>query len=510
MTSAGEGAPGTGSSRPVEAEFRGKTATAAVQWNFIAVLGRQGFQLVTALVIARVIGPESYGIISAASIYITFTSLLLDQGLAAALIQRPKLSSKAPGAAATLNIFSGILLAIATWWAAPWVAEFFSVDQLTEVLRWLGLGLVVKSLSIAPRAMFSRTLSFRSIAIAEVAGAGAGCLLGIGAALLGVGAQSVVFQILTMDSVVAAVLLVSWRGPVPNLRVAEVRVLLPFGLRVMATNGIAYFARNVDNILVGRVLGLVALSYYAMAYRVLVLPVQMIGQTVSRVMFPAFSRLADKRELLAENLLSATAMLAMVTLPLMALVASAAPQIVQVVLGDQWMPAAPILTILAIAGARETVVYLTGPLMKATGEVKLAIRYELLATLVQVAGIVLGLQFGILGVAVGYTLAGFALLPVLLTIQRRLTGATLPAQLGAWWPPLHASGWASAAYLLVTTAGLGPLATLVLGALAFAVVAGAVLLLVHRAATRHAVDVGRRLMRRPGSTRGGRLAAAGP
>lgn len=506
MTPAQDGPPAAARPGKDAPAFHGRAAASAVQWNFLAVAGRQGFQMVSALVIARVLGPASYGVISAATIYVTLTTLLLDQGLAAALIQRPILSRDAPGAAATMNICSGVVLAVATWWTAPWVAGFFSADGLTPVLRWLGLGLVVKSLAIAPRAMRSRTLTFRPIAVADVSGALAGCVLGIGAALFGAGPASMVFQVLATDTVIAGVLIGSLRGPVPNLRVAEVRTLLPFGARVMATSGIAYFARNIDNILVGRVLGIVALSYYGMAYRVLVIPVQMIGQTVSRVMFPAFSRLASRRDLLAKNLLAATQMLAMVTFPLMGLVATAAPQVVRVALGRQWMPAAPILAILAVAGARETVVYVTGPLMKATGKVRLAMRYELLATLVQVSGIVVGLQFGLVGVALGYTLAGFALTPVLLAVQRHLTGVTLAAQLLAWWPPLHASLWGSAMYLLVARAGLGPVATLCLGGLAFMAAVGVVLAVVHRGAARRGVALLGKLV----PWRGGRAVVAAP
>jgi O-antigen/teichoic acid export membrane protein len=488
-------------------EFGGRAAASAVQWNSMAVAGRQLFLFASAIVLARVLGPETYGVISAATIYVTFTTLLLDQGLASALIQRPNLSRWAAGAAATANIASGVLLAVLTWVAAPWVADFFRADELTTVLRWLGVGLVVKSLAIAPRAMQARRLTFRRIAQADVVGAAIGAVCGVSAALLGAGATSVVFQVVAMDAVIALVLLTSPGAPRPNLRLREVWALLPFGSRVMATNGIAFFSRNVDNILVGRFLGIVSLSYYGMAYRVLVIPVQMIGQTVSRVMFPAFSRLADRPHLLAENLVKATALLAFVTVPLMGLLAVMSADLVVVVLGEDWLPAAPLLTVLAIAGARETIFYVTGPLMKATGRVSMLVRYEVLATVVQVGGIVIGLQFGVLGVAVGYTTAGFLLTPVLLLIQRRLTGVSLREQLRAMWPPIHASMWAAAAYLAVSATDLPPLGTLLLGGACFVAVGALVLAVAHR---RSSAIVAARLIRvLPGRRRGTTPAGAG-
>ncbi|MBD7919261.1 lipopolysaccharide biosynthesis protein [Cellulomonas sp. Sa3CUA2] len=464
-----------------------------MRWNSLAVVGKQVFMFGASIVLARLLGPETYGVISAAMIYVTFTMLLLDQGLAAALVQRAELSRWAPGVVATANLASAVLLGVVTWLAAPLVADFFHDERLAPVLQLLGAALWLKALAIVPRAMQQRVLTFRAIAVADVAGALVGAVAGVVAAYLGAGPAAVVAMVVATDLVVAAVLLHAERGPVPNLHVRELRELLPFGARVMATNGIAYFSRNIDNILVGRVLGLSALSFYGMAYRVLVIPVQLIAQTVSRVMFPVFSRLADRRDLLAENLLRTTQLLALLAVPLMGLAAAGAHELVHVVLGVKWLPSASLLTVLAVAGARETVLYVTSPLMKATGEVKLLLRYEMLATLLQVGGIVVGLRWGTLGVALGYTVAGFVLTPVLLLVQRRLTGVTGRDQVRVVLPPVHAALWGAAAYVVVARVLDGPLLVLVVGAVCYVAVAAGVLLLVHRSSTLEGLTRLRRL-----------------
>lgn len=469
------------------------TTSAAVRWNSLAVVGKQFFTFGVSIVLARLLGPDTYGVISAAMIYVTFTMLLLDQGLAAALVQRPELSRWAPGVVATANLASAVLLGGVTFLAAPLVADFFHDDRLAPVLQLLGAALWLKALAIVPRAMQQRALTFRAIATADVAGACVGAVAGVAAALLGAGPAAVVAMVVATDLVVAVVLLRAERGPVPNLHLKELRELLPFGARVMATNGIAYFSRNVDNILVGRVLGLASLSFYGMAYRVLVIPVQLIAQTVSRVMFPVFSRLADRRDLLAENLVRTTQLLALLAVPLMGLAAVGAHELVDVVLGEEWLPSAALLSVLAVAGARETVLYVTSPLMKATGEVKLLLRYEILATVLQVGGIVVGLLGGTLGVAVGYTVAGFLLTPVLLLVQRRLTGVTGGQQARAILPPVHAAVWGAAAYVLVARLLDGSLLVLVVGAVAYLAVAAGVLLGVHRTSTVDGVARLRRL-----------------
>ena len=179
------------------------TAGVSIRWSFAAVLGRQVPQFVAALVLARILGPENYGVISAATVYITLTTLVLDQGLAAALIQRPTLDRALPGAVATVNLVSAALLAGLTWLLAPAVAAFFSAPELAPLLRVLGLGLLLKGLAVTPRAVLQRELAFRPIGVADIGGGVLGAAAGITAAVLGAGTWSMAVQVLLTDLVIA-------------------------------------------------------------------------------------------------------------------------------------------------------------------------------------------------------------------------------------------------------------------------------------------------------------------
>jgi O-antigen/teichoic acid export membrane protein len=439
--------------------------------------------MVAALVLARVLGPETYGVISAATVYVTFTTLLLDQGLAAALVQRPATTRRLAGAVASANLIAAVVLGGLTILLSPQVASFFHAPALAPLLAVLGGGLLLKGLAITPRAMLQRDLRFRTIGQTDIAGGTIGATAGIIAALTGSGIWAMAWMVLGTDVVIAVLMLVAGKGSAtPNLHFGELREILPFSLRVFGSNGLAFLSRNTDNILIGRFLGVGALSLYSMSYRVLVVPVQMIGQTVNRVVFPVFARLQDRVDLVARGLLRAMDVLAFAAIAPMVLVSVAAPELLGLVLGPEWAPAAPILTVLAIAGAKETVFYVTGPLMRARGAGKLIFRYEVLATVIQVGGIVIGLNGGVLGVAWGWTIAGFVLMPVQLLIQRRMCGVRLGAQLGRILPHAHASAWGAAAYLGVRLIGAGQLVTLLVGVPAYLLVVFLVLRFVHRKA----------------------------
>lgn len=462
------------------AEFTGGTAVSGVRWSLAAVLARQGFQMVCALVLARLLGPDSYGIISAATIYVTLAALFLDQGLSAALVQQHEVTRRAAGATATLNLGIASLIGGATVLVAPGVAAFFRADAVAALLLPLAISIPVKGLAITPRAMLSRNLLLRQVSRADIAGAAVGAAAGISAAMLGAGYFALAFQVLATDVVTAVLLLVAARGPMPNFHVADVRPMMAFSLSVFLTNCLAYFSRNTDNILIGRVLGLAPLSLYSMAYRIMVIPVQLIGQTVHRIMFPVFSRASRDPEKVAEHLASSMRIVSMMVVPMMAYVACAAHPLVYLVLGDAWLPAAVLVSILAIGGARETVFYILPSLMKGLGKSSLIIWYEVLAAAMQVGGIVVGLQFGLTGVALGLVSGGFLLVPVQLVIQSRLSGLRVGRQLKIIWPAVHGALWGAAGYFATALLGLPALATAALGLLAFVALAAAVLFLVHR------------------------------
>lgn len=458
------------------------TGGSSVRWSMVAVLGRQISQMACALVLARLLGPATYGVISAATVYVTFTTLLLDQGLAAALVQRPRLSRWTPGAVASANLLCGAALGLVTVLAAPLVAGFFRSPDLTDLLRVLGVGLLIKALAITPRAINLRLMRFKIIGIADIAGGVLGAAAGITAALLGASIWSMAAQVIITDSVIAILLLVRTHGTRPNRHLGELREILPFSLRLFGSNALAFASRNLDNVLVGRFLGVTSLSLYSMAYRVLVIPVQMIGQTVNRVTFPMFSRLADDRERLGRSVLKVVELLSFATIPGMLLLAVAAPELIQVVLGSKWIETAPVLTVLAVAGARETVFSITQSLMRAHGAGKLVLRYELVATAVQLTGIIVGLRFGLIGVALGYTIAGFLLSPVMLIIQRHLSGVPVRALLGRMLRPLHASLWGVVGYLALGQLGWSDPMMLLVGIPLYLVLAGIVVFVAHRAA----------------------------
>jgi O-antigen/teichoic acid export membrane protein len=470
--------------------------SSGMRWSGLSMVGREASRVVFTVMLARLVGPEAFGIVAQAVVYIGIVGLLLDQGFSSALIQRQRVEPDMAGAVVTVNLGVGAALTVLTLAVAPLWADFMSTPELSVVLAVLAPTLLIRAVAITPRAMLLREMEFRKIGIADISAAVGGGALGVLVALLGGSYWAIVVQIVSTDVILVLVMLAVGGGNWPNLRMSRLREIAAFSWRAFAAGLlINSVSRNIDNLLVGRFQGAEALAFYGLAYRLLLLPVQLASQTIGAVLFPAFSRLAGDLAALRVEIGRATRALSVLALPGMALVAAAAPQVVLLLFGSQWLPAVPIVQVLAMAGAMQAIYQpSTTPLVLGLGQAKLNLRYAWLTTILATAGIVAGLPFGPFGVAVGYGTANALIVPIEWLIRRRLLGLRLRDQAATLIPGLHIATWVAAAYLAVAVLipGHDPL-VLLLGIVAAAVAGIAVLRLVHRTQLAELLYMARRI-----------------
>jgi O-antigen/teichoic acid export membrane protein len=488
----------------------GETAlSSGVRWSGLSVIGREVARTVFTIVLARLVGPEAFGIAAQAVIYILIVGMLLDQGFSSALIQRGRVEADMPGAVVSVNLAVGAALTLITVAVASAWADFMNTPELTLVLTALAPSLLLRAASVTPRAMLMRRMRFRTIGIADITAALVGGALGVTAAVLGASYWALVVQLLATDSVLLVMLLLAGAGIRPNLRLARVREIAGFSWRAFAAGLlINSFSRNIDNLLVGKFQGPEALAFYGLAYRLLLLPVQLLSVTIGNVLFPVFSRLGRDLTAVRFELTRATRSLAWLALPPMALVAAAAPQLVVVLFGPDWDPAVPIVQVLAIAGALQAVYQpSTAPLVLGLGHAALNLRYALLTTAMTTIGIVAGVPFGPLGVAVGYATATAAIVPVEWIIRRRLLAMGVRDQARALLPELHVAFWVAATYTLLAISIPGPDALILVFGSLLALGAGIGMMRVfYRSQLDELVQLGNRVA---GRTTGGRVVIEG-
>jgi O-antigen/teichoic acid export membrane protein len=431
-------------------------AASGIKWTTVSQINRLAAQLLGVLILARLLPPADFGLMAIAAVVTGFISLFRDFGTAAAIIQKPDPSPQLLDSVFWLNVAFGTGLAVILGLFAPLVALGFAELRLKEVLWVLALTLPIVSLGAVHQALLEKASRFRPLAIIETVAAFIGLAGAIWAALSGAGVFSLVLQTLLVAFVTTAGLwMVSQWKPVFRWKAHEIRSVMGFSNNLVGFNIFNYFIRNVDNLLIGRFLGVSELGYYSMAYRLMLWPLQNISAVVGRALFPVFSRLQADHGRLAGAYVRATAAITLVTAPLMFGIFVLREPFIAVALGEHWQPVVDVLAWLVPVGLLQSIGTSVGALYLATGRTDVMFKWGVAAGLLVIPAFIIGLQWGVAGVAAAYAIASLLLFWPSLAIPFRLVGlrvrvvllrlvpslatavvmALVVAVLAAVWPP---------------------------------------------------------------------------
>ena len=436
-------------------------------WKVGSQLLGQGSRIVVGLILARVLTPHDFGLAAMALAFSALAMILSDPALGAALISRPRISEADKSTVFWTTIGVGLLCTLAGIAIARPVASFFGDPAVAPLFAVESLTFVLVALSATQAAILTREMAFRSLELREMAGTIAGAVVGVTLAFSGAGAWAIIGQ--SVASAAAATVLLwrfsPWR-PQLIFSMTSLRECGGFGIKLFGSRLLSFLNLNADNLLVGRYLGSAALGVYAIAYNVMFAPLARVAQPVQQVLVPAFTRLQDDPKRAGDVWLRGSLLTGVVAIPGFVGMSVVAPDFVPVVLGERWEPAAGILQLLCIAGIVQALHMLQWSLLQSRGQAGTLLRYNLVATAANMTGFVVGLHWGVKGVAAGFAIARLLMLPVFPWLAGRGVGVSLGRFLGNLEPVAVAATAMFAAVLctrlLLVDAGVVDAARLVL------------------------------------------------
>lgn len=400
-------------------------------WAVLAAGAGRILSVAALAVVARILVPEEFGLFAFALVYVTYLNTLGDLGVGTALIYWRDRVEDAAQITFLVNLATGVAWLLLTLALAPVVAEFFDSPSGTPILRALGLVFPIRGLGNTHDALCRKELQFRERLVPELGLAVTKGLITVVLALAGLGVWSLVWGQLAGETVRAIALwhAVPWR---PSWRWPEglFGPMLVYSREIVAINVIAAVVHHADYVVVGRMLGVEALGFYQLAYKIPEMAVILVLWQVNAVLFPTFSKVGEPSRL-AEAYVETMRYVALLVLPAAVGLFMLAEPIVLTVFGDQWSPSVPILRALAVYVAFRSLGSHAGDVMKAAG------RPGALALIGIGRGVVLVpaliLAAGVDSTAVGAAMAGVAALafPVQLFVVRRITGVRIRDALAA-------------------------------------------------------------------------------
>lgn len=361
-------------------------------------------RLVGLMVLARLLSPKDFGIVGMATAFTGFLNLFRDFGLSSAAIHRTEVTEEEFATLFWLNVSVGAALALTTILVAPAISRFYHDPRLLGIMCALAIAFLLNAAGVQHAVILQREMRFTAMAVIRVISLVIGTLVGIVGAIIGYGYWALVAGSITFPLIVTIGFWIA-TGWIPRRvrRWSDVRSMVRFGGTVTLTSLVGYVGTNCDKILLGRFWGANMLGLYGRAYQLINIPTEGLNLSAGEVAFAALSRLQDDPNRFKSYFLKGYALVLTITLPITAVCALFANDIVVVFLGPGWISAAPLFRFLAPTVLVLAVINPLNWLLPALGLVDRNLKMVLVFTPMMIAGDLVALRFGPQGVALAYS-----------------------------------------------------------------------------------------------------------
>ncbi len=431
----------------------GKIAVAASGASFL-------LQFVTLALLGRLLTQEDFGLIAMVTAFTAFITTIRDLGLGQASIQSDETNHSNASTLFWLNGTMSLIAAVGLGLLGPFLSRFYGQPELSAIAVTVGLSLALSGFSSQHIALLQRRFRHKTVAIIRVASQCFGSIIAVAVAFAGAGYWALVVLPLGQSffTLIAAWSVSGWRPGTPKWD-ASVKAMLVFSLPLVGSELLATAMRNVDLILIGKVIGAAEAGVYLLAYRILLMPIRQINTPLATVALPTFSRLKDDPVRFQRMYRKAIAGICLASMPLVGGAFATAPAFIPLVFGDGWTDSVYVFLALGPAALLATYNVAGSWAASPCGFTGRLFKWGLVGPPLTIAAYFLGASLGgVVGVALAFSIAQVFLRPFALWYILRPTPVGLSDIHLATTPPTIAVcigaglGWFVTSSLSLTTA----------------------------------------------------------
>jgi O-antigen/teichoic acid export membrane protein len=389
-------------------------AFAAIRWTSMAMIGRAAIALAQIVMLSRILDPADFKLVAIATAIVNVGIVFTDMGISNALIRFRDITAAELVSLFWLNIMLGGAVTLVVAAASPLIAYFYGDSRLVPLVLMASTIFFIAALGQQQRVLAEKNLRFNILFRIEIVSALIGFGVAVTMALLSFGASSIVFGNAANAlgvSCLCWVMLADGFRPKPTFSWATTKRFIAFGSNIVFIQMLYALALNGDIILGGRFITGSALGYYFQPRDLCLRIMFLVNPIVTRVSFPLLASVAHDKPRVRSVYLKATNMTASVNFPIYAFLAVFSPEMVEIVLGPNWIESAPIMRVLAIWCAVRSVSNPLGSLLFATGETKRTMVSALGVAVATFVFVYLGASFGILGIPAALAVLNAILIP---------------------------------------------------------------------------------------------------
>jgi len=371
-------------------------------WSAINQFLNHGSSIAITIILANLLTPEDFGLVGMVVVITEFSRVILNFGFGQALIQKSDVNKTDFSSVFWVNLGLGLLLGVVLYFLANNIASFYSEPRLILMVKWLSINYFLGALGVVPQIIFVKKLDFKSLAQIRVFSVVIAGVIAVLLAYYNFGVWSLIVMNIVRTALISvlSILKSGWR-PLLEISVESLRSIFKFSVNVFGNETLNYWMDNIDKILIGRIVGDQALGLYRQSYSFMMLPVNNVSRVINSVLFPSLSLVKENKEFLSKAFNKSIRYTSYMVFPAMVMLYITSSSFVLFVLGQEWTDMIPILEIFSIVGILYALSELTFSFFLVIGRSDSLFRINFITRVIIVASIVLGLEYGIMGVAIG-------------------------------------------------------------------------------------------------------------
>lgn len=374
--------------------------------KFIERFSVQIASFITTLILARLISPEEYGTVSLVTIFISIATVFVQGGFNTALIQKNKINETDLSTVFYFSLIVSTILYILLFVTAPIIADFYGQAIITSVVRVVALSLFPGALNSVQVAIMTRGMQFDKILRSSLFSSIISSILGIGAALFGLGIWSIVlWQVSnTTFTAISSFFIIDWK-PKLVFSINSIKKLIPFGSKILLSNLLVTIFQNIRSLVIGRVYSTEDLAYFNRGRQFPQVVMEGVNGSIQSVSLPIFSRINDVSAL-KNNVRKICSISYFIIFPLLIGLASVAEPVVNLLLTEKWQFAVPFLQIFCLTYLVQPPQIICAEALKARGLTNVTLYLEVIRKILEILLLIVFLNMGTKCIAISGLIAG--------------------------------------------------------------------------------------------------------
>lgn len=417
----------------------------------VALVAKAILRFGSFVMLARLLTPADFGLVAMAGTVLNMFLIVADLGLLMASVQRRNLSEDELSTLFWINVVGGTVLATLTIVSAPLLALVFDEPRIIGAAAALSMTLIAVGIGTQHEAIIRRKMNYGFLHTTAVIAQAVGLAAALVSAVAGMGYWALIVQQVVARAARAVLLSTGTRWtPQRPRRGVDVIPFLRYGSRLVPAHLLAYAARSFGEIIVGAGAGAAHLGLFRRAHGIATMAEE-VTQPLKPIVPASLSRLQDHAHDFARFYIRAVSLSSLAGCCIVGLLAAEAPAAVSLVLGDQWLPAIPLIRRLAPAGIAIAIGSATEWMLMPRGEMKRLLGLRTLRLVAIATGVLIGWRWGVPGVAAGYSVAACASLALELLGATAHTRVSVRSLIGVVGRPILAAACAGFLVFRIST-----------------------------------------------------------